>query len=370
MLSLEGHDERVSYVEFSPDGSRLVTSSDDDRIRVWDITPEGRRELVAVSDGSIMPRAAYTPDGTNLVTASFSGAAVSWSAVTGEPATLFLGHQHRIHSLDVSHDGTRIVTTGRDSTVRMWDVATGTELHRLDLPWPGRGVAFSPDDRLVIVGGTSSLVLWDVATNEQTELENAPSGFFGALFHAVEFSPDGSTIAVGGDTGIHFWDVNEELWLEPIVFTEELSKDVTTVEFNGDGTMLLSAHVDGARLWDLSSGELIRTFEGHRAPIWDATFNTEQTLVATASHDGTVRLWDLTNGEEVLLLEDDQQFDSVSFSPDGKHLLVSGDFGARIYVIDENELIELAHARLLRWWTPDECFQFLGSQVCPPSPNG
>jgi hypothetical protein len=55
----------------------------------------------------------------------------------------------------------------------------------------------------------------------------------------------------------------------------------------------------------------------------------------------------------------------VDFSEDGSQLLVGGEFGARVYEVETDNLFDLARSRLLRWWTVDECLQYLGTDECP-----
>jgi hypothetical protein len=69
---------------------------------------------------------------------------------------------------------------------------------------------------------------------------------------------------------------------------------VTTAEFNGDGTQVVSASQDGTvKLWDVSSGELLHSLEAHSGPVYGAEFNGDDTMVVSASYDGTVKLWEV-----------------------------------------------------------------------------
>jgi WD40 repeat protein len=88
--------------------------------------------------------------------------------------------------------------------------------------------------------------------------------------------------------------------------------------------------------------------------------------VATASRDGTARVWDSSTGANlVTLYGNNTGLGGVDFSPDGSRLAVSADDVTRTYVTRMDDLLTLAHARLTRAWTTDECRTFLHQEVCP-----
>ena len=364
VIRLEGHDERLGFVSFSPDGARLASSSGDGTIRIWDVRPEGRREVIAVTDPTVIFEARYSPDGNRFVTASDSGVARVWDSRTGRLITELVGHDHWVYAAAFTPDGSRVVTGSRDLTVRIWDASTGEQIAAREVPFPAVGVAMSPDGSTVAIGTEASFHLWNFATDEFRSSESEVRSF------GVAFSPDGSRVAAGRTMDILVFDVASFEASEPIEFPQRgYSEEVLSVSFTADGTRLLSAHYDGTvRLWDLEQRREIIRYEGHNGLVWEAALSPNESIVATASFDGTVRVWDTTTAEEVLRFEDDQAFSSVSFSPDGRHLLVSGDFGARVHTLDIDELLDLARSRLLRWWTPEECFQFLSVETCPPPP--
>jgi hypothetical protein len=58
----------------------------------------------------------------------------------------------------------------------------------------------------------------------------------------------------------------------------------------------------------------------------------------------------------------------VAFTPDGKIVIASGEGFAVGYIVDLDELIRLANARVTRWFNPDECRQYLHTETCPAAP--
>ena len=108
-------------VAFSPDGTRVVTVSDDKTARVWDAAT-GKLLTSPLEHQDWVRSAAFSPDGTRVVTASDDGTARVWDAATGKPLTGPLEHQDRVKSAAFSPDGTRVVTASEELTARVWDV--------------------------------------------------------------------------------------------------------------------------------------------------------------------------------------------------------------------------------------------------------
>ncbi|HEX3477143.1 MAG TPA: CHAT domain-containing protein, partial [Kofleriaceae bacterium] len=119
-----GHQDAVLRAAFSPDGARVVTASEDRTARVWDAAT-GKPVTAPLTHRNAVTNAAFSPDGARVVTASYDKTAGVWDAATGKPVTGPLEHQEGVLSAEFSPDGTRVVTASYDKTARVWDAATG-----------------------------------------------------------------------------------------------------------------------------------------------------------------------------------------------------------------------------------------------------
>ena len=127
---------------------------------------------------------------------------------------------------------------------------------------------------------------------------------------------------------------------------------VYRLDLSRDGKRVLSGSKDQTiRLWDVQTGELLRTFpgddpttpeilEGHFGDVVDVTFSPDERLAASASFDHTVRIWDLETGETLHILEGHStQWSGVGFSPDGRVLATVADT-VRLWDVETGELLE------------------------------
>lgn len=162
------HDTAVNAVDFSPDGTRLATSTgnfgtNDNAVRVWDLASG---ELLQTMTGhrSLVNEVRWHPDGQFLVSTSWDGTVRVWDSLTGTEVRQFSGHNGNTFGIDFSQDGSLMLTTSADKSVRLWDFATGEELHRYEQhsDWV-QEVAFAPDDQTAISAAQDkTLRIWRV----------------------------------------------------------------------------------------------------------------------------------------------------------------------------------------------------------------
>jgi len=368
LLVLAGPTSTVISVDGSPDGRRIATGAYDGSLRIWDTAP-GREVITIQAHDNIAWDVEYSPDGNRIVSAGMDGTVKFWDADSGHLVMELLGGNSPTDgftSLAFSPDGEQIATGSLDGTVFLWDSQSGEKLHTFlghkNLVFD---LAFSPDGtRLASASWDGTARVWDLLSG--TEITTFSGHREGSYISGVTFSADGKRVFTAADDKfVRIWDAasGQELG----VLSGE-GKELYDLVLSPDGKLLALSDQDGViTLWDVDSGNKVYTLVGHSGLVNRLAFSWDGKLLASCSFDRLAKVWDVNTGEELASLYGNMgNVFGVSFSPDGKHLATAGADGTiRIYVLQLEDLIELARTRLTRSLTDEECHTFLHVVSCP-----
>ncbi|MBA4019282.1 MAG: serine/threonine protein kinase [Pirellula sp.] len=327
----------------TPDGRYLAAVDPQTRqVRLYDV--QEKKELSdpgkqAAADRIVAPwldgatqdaliwSAVFTPDGASLVTVG-GNEALLWDRATGTRRQTFRPHG-AIAGVAYSPDGREVATAGWDGAVKIWDVAAGRAVRKLQGNHTGavNSIAYSRDGRRLLTAGNDRTArLWDAATGKELA---SFAGHAQRVLHA-SFDSDGKRIVTASADGTaRIWDVATGTSLYELVGH---GRAVLSAEFSRDGKHVVTAGADDtARVWTTADGKLLETLTGHTAPVTSASFSVDGRRVVTGSRDSGVKLWDVTNAKELLSLKGHtSEVNVVRFSPSGSTILSAGADGTAI----------------------------------------
>jgi WD40 repeat protein/tRNA A-37 threonylcarbamoyl transferase component Bud32 len=333
-LTLRGHQDTVYSVAFHPDGQRLASASADRTVKVWD-WKTGQVTFSDSGDATLFTAygVAFSPDGRRLAASGEEGKVIIWDLIGGQKPLRLSGHEGLASAVAFSPDGLLLASVSFGGVLRIWDAGTGDILHTIQAHpmMPIAAVAFHPDGRRVATASFDRLVkIWDVTTEEL--LLGPLSGHTG-LVVGLAFSPDGRRLATSGeDKTVKLWGVDTG---QELLTLRGHTSIGTCVAFSPDGHRLASASTDGTiRIWDatpLSGSEgLEHKTLRHDDEVWSVAFSPDGRQIASGGWDGTVRLWEATSGAPILTLTHAGQVFRLAFNPqDGKYLATSSAVAGR-----------------------------------------
>lgn len=204
------HPATVDCLEFSQDGTLIATGGwRSDEVVVWH-SDDGSRERAFKADANIRA-VAFSPDGKTIVAGCEDKLLFLWDVETGDVLKKVTAHAQPVYDVAFSPDGKTIATCCGDWTeakpgrVKLWKTESLTEIARLDGHKTAvRSAVFDPDgSRLASVSEDGVIRLWDVATQTELAVLRNSTGA-----RPLDWSPDGKLLAAGLHDGTtNVWDL-------------------------------------------------------------------------------------------------------------------------------------------------------------------
>jgi WD40 repeat protein len=249
---IAGHTAGVLSVAFSPDGTHALSGSDDQTVKLWEVSSGLCLKTLKGHTDSVLS-VAFSPDGTHALSGSDDQTVKLWEVDSGLCLKTLEGHTDSVLSVAFSPDGTHALSGSDDQTVKLWEVSSGLCLKTLK-------------------GHTDSVL-------------------------SVAFSPDGThALSSSADQTVKLWEVDSGLCLKTL---EGHTAGVLSVAFSPDGTHALSSSADQTiKLWEVDSGLCLKNLEGHTASVWSVAFSPDS--VSSAAQNGRLLQWLVDVNQQVV----------------------------------------------------------------------
>lgn len=295
-----------------------VAHADDDPKVAFEVVPTtGHSQAITSVD--------VTRDGSRVLSASWDQATKMWDTASGRLIRSFLSDDIVYQAL-FTPDGNGVVTACGDKKVKIWDAKTGAVVHTLSGHKDGvAAIAISGDGMQLLSGGfDQKIILWDVSREAVIKtFDGYPSSKY-----SVSFAADGRHAAWIYNDGIAILDTAT---LTTRNFNPKAPEDPPAAPgalvFSADGNRLYVGETGGEiGIWDVALGERAGSLSGHAATVKAMHLSGDGKRLVSASADATVRIWDGTAGVPALstLEVEDPNITSVAASRDGSQVIWGG----------------------------------------------
>lgn len=278
---------------------------------------------------------AFSPDGLVLGSGSDDCTIKLWDTATGQEMHELAGHKKSVTAIAFSPDGVLLASASEDHTLRLWNVATGQELKRLTNTNVTTLSFSAVDSRLTYVSSNGRICLWDSATGEETELRGLPTDI-----QAVVLSQDSSLLVFLNSSGslraFNLTNRTEKMKFAGLLPHKDRYSSQHLLAVCEETSQLIHANGTDICLFNLENGQIIwEITTGHYPDIvHTVTFYQHGTRLACGLLSGSIIVWDTATGQKFQTLSGHiGPVESLAVSPDGLRV-AAGSYNGTITVWD------------------------------------
>jgi len=267
---------------------------------------------------------------------------------TGRELFVLEGHAKELTFLAFLPDSKTLVSADEDSTLKVWNAATGKEIRTIKNEGPQlEGIPFMtalPDGKHVVAWlARSSVGTFNVLDGKETaELDLGDR----TNIKCLSISRDGAIAAVGHTDGVvRLWDISGKKRSGADLKAHE--KELADLALTPDKKELVTSDISGeVKVWDLAQRKARHTIAAHKQKIMALAISADGARFATVGADNIVKLWDRATGKELRQWDlhmpvltagsegDRRSFvNTLAFTPDGKHV-ATGNTDTTMYLLD------------------------------------
>lgn len=290
--------------------------------------PSGTLLLIYKEHTNWLHGVAWSPDSTQIASASADATVQLWETTTGKAHHFFYGHKEAVWSAAWSPNGIYIASGARDKTAQVWEATTGRRQLLLSRGNDVLGIAWSPDStRVASSAADATIQVHDVLQRHHLLTY---SGHSGAVW-ALSWSPDGFRLAsTSDDKTVHIWHA---VTGQQLLVLRGHNKAVIAVAWSPNGKYLATASDDKTvQIWHGITGQRLLTYTGHSNEVWSLSWSPDGARIASASRDKTVQIWDSSNARTLSTYRGhNSEVNAVAWSPDGTRI-ASGAWDNTVHI--------------------------------------
>ena len=301
--TFQGHRSGIGAISVTPDGRYLLSSSQDETFKVWEVsTGKPVNTFMGCSTDDMLSSLPITPDGRYVFSCLYNDL-ILWELATGSEVRDFMIeseidiNSEIVTAVAITPNGQYGLSGHGDNTLKLWNLATGQEIRH----FTGHSdiisfIAITQDSRLVLSASKDTTVkLWELATGRHIRTFTGHSDWV----TSVATTQDGRYAVSGSfDSTLKLWNLAAD---QEICTYYGHTDKVSSVVVTPNGRFILSGGKDTSlRLWDLSTGKEIQIFRGHSDMITSMVITQNGRYAVSGSRDYSLKLWEFDWDFELL----------------------------------------------------------------------
>lgn len=286
-------------------------------LTVWDIATNTAVQHFTGHTAGING-AAFSPDGSLVVSSDQSGAVLVWDVQSAEVRQQLSGFGPMFYAtLQFTNDGGEILGySWSENLAIIWNAATGAEMLRLTDIFPGR-VAISGDGLVAATAQDATVTLWDVAANEAYLTIDD----FAESVSTLALDAEGDLLAVASPRGIEMRTTEDGSPSEGFV-SPNLNVSPYSLLFSPDSYLLVGLFSSGAiDLWTAEEGALDSLLRGQQGTPLAYSMSLDGSTLSSVTTTNTAIIWDTRWRDETWSLDTEENY-GMTFTPSGQHLVL------------------------------------------------
>lgn len=309
-----GHSAKINNLLFTPDGTKIISVSEDKTIRIWNAD---NGEMIKkfesqVGDGSegMFYASSISPDGKLLAVAGYPVSTEKENYIVlidiekGEQVATAIGHTDIISSLGFSGNGKYLASGSADRTVKIWKIEaapTLTSVASLTIPSPVLNLSFnSVTQDLAVAHESKDILVFQLAGLDKGVNKFQPKVFkrHKDVLDKVVYSPDGQFMASSSLANeLILWKTDGSVVKE----FDKITNPINAIAFSYDSKILVGLDLSGkGASWSIPGGSKFTDYTAHDNTVFSAVFSPSTTgnyVVASAGGiNNEILMWNPING--------------------------------------------------------------------------